>query len=321
IRIAGGAYAFDEWIPKGDRGTEAVKKRKRGEEHVVLSGVEHHRELRDVPEDIAMTEHHALWFAGTSAREKQERFGMIADARKFQQTRQNRGGHRQSEKPPAENLWFHRRQDFVEMEDLRCPGKIFEPLRHLASRDDRAQTTLLLRGFDRIARAGEVHIHRNLAGEQHREVGDNAAFSRRKDDADSLLGTILFQNPAESERRAEKFPARQSRVVEPIRNRDAKAISLQSAETGAREMAAQDRPLAVAKFADLQQLFADGGDVRFGHRQRLSKRDCDAVRQRPRPFREEASALEREDRAPEPVEPNGNNGRFRLARDDFIAAS
>src|SRR5205085_11333853 len=111
-------------------------------------------------------------------------------------------------------------------------------------------TALLLRGFDRIARAGEVHIHRNFASEQHGEVGDNAAFSRRQDDADSLLGTILFQMPAEGERRAEKFPARQNRVIEPIRDRYAKAISLQSAEAGAREMAAQDWPLAVAKFAD-----------------------------------------------------------------------
>ena len=49
---------------------------------------EHHRELRDVPEDVAMRQRDAFRHAGAAAREEQDRFAAIAAARHVQQRRQ-----------------------------------------------------------------------------------------------------------------------------------------------------------------------------------------------------------------------------------------
>jgi hypothetical protein len=87
-RIRDGAHAFDEGIPERHGAAEAVEKRERREENIIRLRVEHGGELRDVAENIAMTQDHALRFAGTSAREKQDRFGVIANPGQLQPSRQ-----------------------------------------------------------------------------------------------------------------------------------------------------------------------------------------------------------------------------------------
>src|SRR5947207_390569 len=85
-------------------------------------------------------------------------------------------------------------------------------------------------------------------------------------------------------------------------------------------MAAKCRALAVTKLAELQQLFPHGRDVCVICTKRVAERDHNPVRNRFGQLREKAAALEREDRAPELIEPYRDDRRFRLARDDFVSA-
>ena len=81
IRVGQRLHAFDERIPERHGATEAVKKWKRREHHIVLFRIEHDGELRDVAEDVAMAERHAFRFARASAGEKQDRFRAVAHVR------------------------------------------------------------------------------------------------------------------------------------------------------------------------------------------------------------------------------------------------
>ena len=83
---------------------------------------------------------------------------------------------------------------------------------------------------DRVARTGEIQVDRNLSGEHDREVRDYAAFARRQDDSDSLLGKILAEMPAQSRGRAEKFAATSERVVHSVDDRDAKRMLREPAQ-------------------------------------------------------------------------------------------
>ena len=83
IWISDDADAFDERIPKRDGRSETVKERERRENGVVLSGIEQHVELRNVAENVAMTEHDSFRFAGAAAGEKQHCFLVSAFLRNF----------------------------------------------------------------------------------------------------------------------------------------------------------------------------------------------------------------------------------------------
>ncbi len=85
-------------------------------------------------------------------------------------------------------------------------------------------------------------------------------------------------------------------------------------------MLLQDRSLAVANFAELQELLTHGRKPGFFRRERPPKSDQHTIGQLPWPFREEPSAFEGKERAPELVHPDGHYLRIGLARDEFVAA-
>src|SRR5439155_14662601 len=78
IWISDNAHPFNEWIPKRDRRSECVKKRKRRENGVVFRRVEQLSELRDVSDNVAVADHNAFGVAGASACKKQDCFRVAA---------------------------------------------------------------------------------------------------------------------------------------------------------------------------------------------------------------------------------------------------
>ncbi len=313
--ISDDPHPFDERIPKRDRAAEAVEKWQASDHESVLGRVEEHGKLRDVAEDIAMAERDAFGRAGASAREKQYRFVLAAEPRQVEQARQQKHRRDQANQPPAEDRRFHRRQKLIEMDHILRPRKILQLLRHRPRGDDRLEMRLALRRFDRFAGAGEVDVDRNLAGEHDGDVGQHPAFAGRQHDPDPALRAMPAQMPRERDRRAEQFSARQRGVIEPIDDRGRENFPLQAAQAGVGEMLAQDRALAVADFAELEQFLPHRCDVGVLRHQRPAERDRDGKGKAARPFRKKAPALKREDRAPELVQPNRHERRLRLARD------
>ena len=128
-------------------------------------------------------------------------------------------------------------------------------------------------------------------------------------------------NPAaERDPRRQQHPARERRVIHPVDDRRAPLPALQPAQARLAEMPAQHGPLLIAKLPQLQKPLPHRGDVRIAVRDRFPKRDGHRIRNAVREFREKLPALEREDRAPEPVHPHRHDGAFRAARDQLIAA-
>src|SRR5204862_8109578 len=80
IRVGEGADAFEERIEQRDGASEAVEKWKRREQESVLRRIAGDRELRNVAQDVAMTEDDTLRFSGAATGEKQDRLGVIAHA-------------------------------------------------------------------------------------------------------------------------------------------------------------------------------------------------------------------------------------------------
>src|SRR5437762_7306118 len=72
------ANAFDQRIPKRDGRSEAVKKRERRENRVLLLRIEQLAKLRHVTDDVAMRKNHALGFSGTAAGKQQHGFVVTA---------------------------------------------------------------------------------------------------------------------------------------------------------------------------------------------------------------------------------------------------
>src|SRR5438552_2867051 len=79
-------------------------------------------------------------------------------------------------------------------------------------------------------------------------------------------------------------------------------------------------PLAVAKLTELEEFFAHGRDVARLGIERFPECDRNAIRNFLRPFGEEFSSLKRKNGAPKPIEPNRNDFRVRMLRDQFVAA-
>src|SRR3954463_6753409 len=85
-------------------------------------------------------------------------------------------------------------------------------------------------------------------------------------------------------------------------------------------MLLQKGPLAIAEFAELEQLFADGGDVgRFGV-DGCTECNRHRIRNFPRPALEQTPAGERENRAPQMIRPNWHDRSVSLPRDQLVAA-
>src|SRR6185295_10122058 len=99
-----GAHALEERVEERDSATEAVEKWERGEDQIGFPGVERDGELGDVAQDIAMAEDHALRFARAATGEKEDRFGMIPDARQLQHSAEQCLRHDERCDPPEKDL-------------------------------------------------------------------------------------------------------------------------------------------------------------------------------------------------------------------------
>src|SRR5436190_19340988 len=91
-------------------------------------------------------------------------------------------------------------------------------------------------------------------------------------------------------RDTEHFSTHQFASVHSVDESGPKAMTFQSTQGSASDVPAESRPLAVTKLAELQELFAQRGDIRVIRRQGLTKRDRDPVRKCLRKFRKEAPA-------------------------------
>src|SRR6266545_6707778 len=85
-------------------------------------------------------------------------------------------------------------------------------------------------------------------------------------------------------------------------------------------MSVQLRSTPKTKFAELEQFLADCGIVGGLGFERFAKGDRYRVRDALWKFPEKSSALEREDRAPELIEPNRNDLRISVTRNQFVTA-
>src|SRR5205823_6560776 len=98
-------------------------------------------------------------------------------------------------------------------------------------------------------------------------------------------------------------------------------VSLQAAQTVFGKMSIQRRPAAVTEFAELEQFFANGGDIGGCGLERFAKSNADPVGNFSRPLGEEFSALKRKDGSPQAIEPDRDHRRVGVLGDQFVAAS
>src|SRR5437773_1637080 len=86
------------------------------------------------------------------------------------------------------------------------------------------------------------------------------------------------------------------------------------------EMSVQAGSPTVTRFAELEQLLPHSCHIGSFVIKRFAKCDGDTIWNFSRQFREETSALKREDRTPQLVEPCGHDRRFGVMRDELVAA-
>ena len=105
VRISDDAHPIDERKPERDRATEAVEKWERSENQILARRVEHGAKLRDVANQIAMTQNDAFGIARAAAGEEQDGLGVIPFPRNFEQS--NKPARRQEDAPPStrEKSW------------------------------------------------------------------------------------------------------------------------------------------------------------------------------------------------------------------------
>ena len=83
-------------------------------------------------------------------------------------------------------------------------------------------------------------------------------------------------------------------------------------------MASQNRTPAVTELAKFPKFLADSGDIGGIRIERFVEGHHDPIRNCAWPFREKTAAFERKDRTPKSIEPDGNDRRFRLSRNNFV---
>src|SRR4051812_33859801 len=108
-------------------------------------------------------------------------------------------------------------------------------------------------------------------------------------------------------------------MVEAVDDRHVELMFLETAQARLAEVAAQKGAMMVAEFAELENPRPHGCDIRFLRRERRAERHRDRIGKLPRPLEKILPALERENRAPELVQPHGNDRCFRLPCDEFVA--
>ncbi len=237
-----------------------------------------------------------------------------------QQRAERRGGEQRDGDAPRDDAAFQRREDVVEVEQIRRPGEIREALLHGVRGEAVAHFADAHGGFHGFAAGGEVEIHRHFVREHDGEIRDDAGFPRRQDDGDPLPGTVGAQMAGERDRRREQRAKGDGAVIHPVDHARRELAPLQPAHGGAREVPAQGRAQLITELAEHQKPLAHGGDIRLPGRDRLVVRDGDRIGKTLRHLEEITSALERKDRAPELIEPDRHDRRRRGARDQLIAA-
>ena len=136
-----------------------------------------------------MGQRHAFRFAGGAGGEEQHGFvvaELFADA---EQRRDDGGGEDFAEDGPGDDLLFERGQGALDEDQIavRWPGEGGELANEGIGGDVAVEPSLAHSGADGFVAGGEVEIDGGLAGEDRGEVGDQAGFSGRQDDADARV--------------------------------------------------------------------------------------------------------------------------------------
>ena len=93
--------------------------------------VEQLPKLRDISDDIAMADHNAFRFAGGSAGKKQDSFGVAARFWNSQEPQKQTCGNQNRNHPPENDLTCHTRHQFIQLQNVFRPRKIFESFHEL----------------------------------------------------------------------------------------------------------------------------------------------------------------------------------------------
>ena len=169
-----------------------MKKRQRRENGIVFPRIEQHAKLRDVADDVAVTEHNAFGVAGAAAGEKQTRFGVSAFLRNLQHAQKQPAGQKIDIIHQKKICRFNRGMSSSSFTTRSGHGKSFNRSMNGGRGNRDPQIGALAAGFDGGAAAGEIEIDRNFPGERHGEICDHRAFARRQNDGDSFDRETLF---------------------------------------------------------------------------------------------------------------------------------
>jgi hypothetical protein len=171
-----------------------VEKRQAAEDGEPVGEVEAGGELGDVGQHVAVAEHHALGFAGRAGGEKQG--GLVIAAAAFveaEQEAEDRAGR--SLATMAQVMIFFLSVGSTRSMRIRSRfgGHGNEETLRTKGSAVMKRSTPAWRMHERIASwtGGEVEVHRGFAGEDDREVGDEAGLSGRQDDGDAGLVGFL----------------------------------------------------------------------------------------------------------------------------------
>ncbi len=215
---------------------------------------------------------------------------------------------------------FQGGEDFLQEKAVLGPGEVGEALDDGAGGEAVAEVADADRSFEGAAPGGEVEVHGDFAGEHDGEIRDDGASPGREDDADAVARAVAGDDAAEGDAGGEEGAAAEGAAIHAIDDGGAKLALFQSAQAGLGDVSAEGGALLKAGFAELEEAGAEGGDIGLLGGDGGAEFDDDGVAEAPRPFEEEFAAGKGEDAAPELVEPDGDDGTFRAARDEFVAA-
>src|SRR4029453_3720388 len=217
-------------IPKSDSRSKRVKKRQRRENGVVFRRVEQLLELRDVSDNVAVTDYYTFWFAGASACKKQDRFPVTALLWNLQKPQKQTGGNENRNHPPKNDLAFHSRHQFVQLENAFRPRKILEAFNELRGRNSDPQIGAFAARFIRRPSDREIKIDGHFVRQGHGQVRYHRSFACRQDDGDPFVGKFFSKVTAQCCGGPEQFRAAQGAVIESINDGGRGSPSLQSTD-------------------------------------------------------------------------------------------
>jgi len=178
-----------ERIPERDGKAEAMKNRKvrqnpfRGREQPGRI------DLRAVAQNIAVRQRHSLGLAGAATGKKKPGFSAVAYGGHLQAFREKLCRHDVDGREQRQGLQLRQGLHFLDQIDHTGfrPGEAGHLLLHPLSREQAIDIRSTHAGLDTGRPQSEVQVDRHLARQGDRQVGDVAAQSRRKDDADPFL--------------------------------------------------------------------------------------------------------------------------------------